>query len=98
MVIFFGIHQDHEIVTQIVLVGMIDKKMILTNNGEENQKRKHLKLRVPITNLNHLIILHHHQLLYPYIKRNFDGLQKIVKLKSYPPFHNPHHPYSLWLV
>ena len=95
MVIFFGIYQDQEIVTQIVLIGMIGKKMILTKNVEENQKRKPLKLCVPITNLNHLIIFHHHQLLYPYITRNLDGLQKIAKLKSYPLFNNPHHPYSL---
>ena len=97
MAIFSRIPRDQEIVTQIVSVGMIGRKMILTNNGEENQKRKNLKSCVHIINLNHLIIHHHHHLLlYPSIKRNLNGLQKIAKPKSYPILSNPHHPYSLW--
>ena len=98
MATFFGIPPDQEIVTQIVSVGMIGKKMMLNHSGEENQKRRHLKLCAHTTKLNYLIILHHHQLLYPSIKRNLDGLQKIAKLKSSPIFSIPHHPYSLWLV
>ena len=74
MAISSKISRDQEIVTQIVPVGMIGRKMILTNNGEENQKRKNLKLRVHIINLNHLMIHHHHQLFYLSIKRNFAGL------------------------
>ena len=70
MAISSGIPRDQEIVTQIVPIGMIGRKMILTNNREENQKRKNLKLCVHITNLNHLIIHHHYQLLYPSIKWN----------------------------
>ena len=70
MATFFGIHQDQEIVTQIVPVGMIGKKMMLACSGKGNQKRKYLKLRAHTTNLNHLIILHHHQLHYPSTKKN----------------------------
>ena len=70
MVTFFGIHQDQKIVTQIVPVGMIGTKMMMNRSGEENQKRNYLKLCVHTTNINHLIILHHHQLHYPSTKKN----------------------------
>ncbi|KAH9769354.1 hypothetical protein KPL71_011964 [Citrus sinensis] len=45
MATFFGIPPDPEIVTQIVPVGMIGKKMMFNHSEEENQKRKYLKLR-----------------------------------------------------
>ena len=38
MAIFYGMHLDQEIVTQIVHVGMIGKKMMLNHIGEENKK------------------------------------------------------------
>ena len=79
-------------------VGMIGRKMMLKHNGEENQKRKYLKLRAHTTNVNHLIILHHHQLHYPSTKKNLDGLQKIAKLKFFQISRILNHPYNLWLV
>ncbi|KAH9763270.1 hypothetical protein KPL70_001102 [Citrus sinensis] len=59
------------------------------------QKRKYLKLRAHTTNLNHLIILHHHELHYPSTKKNLDGLQKIARLKFFHISKIPNHPYNL---
>ena len=56
-------------------------------------KKKKPKTRVHITNLNHLIIHLHHQLLYPSIKRNLNGLQNQTPI-HYSTIHTTHTAYG----
>ncbi|KAH9769349.1 hypothetical protein KPL71_011964 [Citrus sinensis] len=96
MATFFGIPPDPEIVTQIVPVGMIGKKMMFNHSEEENQKRKYLKLHPSDTDQtsdSNLAVLEDPS---PEPKEPFQDIS--TKLLKYCPESHAdfHHPNPLW--
>ena len=81
MDISFGMSLVLATVTQIVPAGMIGKRMTIMYPKRKRNLRKKLMPRVTTILLDHHKILLLHQLLYPSIKRNSNGLQSVALQK-----------------